>query len=512
MTASDVQPSFFSGDAAGDMNGDGIADVVLGAPFANVAYTNEGITYVLFGTTAGFPALLPLGNLLPPIGDGSAGFALGGIQEGDISGAAVSRAGDVNGDGIEDLVIGAYRSGPDSAFYPGASYVVFGSTAGFPAFMSLGSLLPAAGGDGSKGFVLPGSGGYGQTGRDVAERGDVNGDGLDDLIIGGRRRTPPDRRYAGESYVIYGSTDGFPAVFPLDSLLPEHGGDGSRGFAIAGVESGDESGYGVTGAGDINGDGVDDIVVGAPGVETNGRSAGAAYVVFGTPIGFPARFELATLLPENGGDGSAGFVLNGFVFSYTGSDLGATDINGDGLRDVIIGNLARRLPGGLGGGPFVVFGRPDPFPPVFELRSLLPALGGDGSLGFVMPGVVRTLGSLPDDPVSGAGDVNGDGLEDLIFGEAYANVRGKQQAGQAYVVFGSTAGFPPLLPMRELLDGDGSRGFVLIGSEESGRVGTHVAGVGDVNDDGTDDVFVSGPRSGDSSRAYIVYGRRADHP
>src|SRR5262245_61099901 len=106
------------------------------------------------------------------------------------------------------------------------SYVVFGSTQGFPAIVPLASLYPAGGGDGSRG-VVPGAP-VGDAGYCVSAAGDVNGDGIDDLIIGAHLADVGGTRDAGQSYVVFGSAEGFPAILPLVSLLPGGGGNGSR--------------------------------------------------------------------------------------------------------------------------------------------------------------------------------------------------------------------------------------------------------------------------------------------
>src|SRR5262249_16212663 len=139
-----------------------------------------------------------------------------------------------------------------------------------------------------------------------------NGDGIDDLIVGALDGDPGGRDRAGESYVVFGSTQGFPAEFPLESLLPGGGGDGSAGFVLTGIDAADSAGPSVSGAGDANRDGIHDVIIGAPGADPGERDgAGESYVVFGSTQGFPAVLPLANLLPENGGDGSTGFVLTG---------------------------------------------------------------------------------------------------------------------------------------------------------------------------------------------------------
>jgi len=233
---------------------------------------------------APFPPVFPVGSLLPSYGgDGSAGFVLAGIDHYDNTGFSVSGAGDVNGDGIDDVIVGAYRATPGGRFGRGESYVVFGSTQAFPPELPLASMWPAGGGDGSQGFVLTGIGERSYSGCSVSAAGDVNGDGIDDLVVGaygGHAGRPYSA--TGESYVVFGSTQGFAAVLPLQTLYPAGGGDGSRGFVVTGADAYDQSGRSVSAGGDVNADGIDDLIIGAPLADHGGRSsAGESYVVFG---------------------------------------------------------------------------------------------------------------------------------------------------------------------------------------------------------------------------------------
>jgi Ca2+-binding RTX toxin-like protein len=124
--------------------------------------------------------------------------------------------------------------------------------------------------------VINGIDSYDDSGRSVSSAGDVNGDGFDDLIIGALGGDTKGQSYAGESYVVFGSSSGFDPSFELSSL------DGSNGFVINGIDSGDYSGWSVSSAGDVNGDGIDDLIIGASGASPNGNSsAGESYVVFG---------------------------------------------------------------------------------------------------------------------------------------------------------------------------------------------------------------------------------------
>ena len=160
--------------------------------------------------------MFELRDLLPGLGgDGSEGFILNGINPDDQAGAAVSGAGDLNQDGFDDLVIGAWNASPGGREGAGQSYVVFGGSSAFPAVFELGSLHPAAGGDGSQGFIVNGidafdssGGSFHGGGSGVSEAGDINGDGIDDLLIGARAAGPEGESYTGESYLIFGRAEG----------------------------------------------------------------------------------------------------------------------------------------------------------------------------------------------------------------------------------------------------------------------------------------------------------------
>ncbi|MEQ8466042.1 hypothetical protein [Coleofasciculus sp. E1-EBD-02] len=459
---------------AGDINGDGIDDLIIGAPRADPnGNLSAGETYVVFGNSEGFNASLELSEL-----NGSNGFVINGIDRGDYSGISVSGAGDINGDGIDDLIIGARNADPNGNLSAGETYVVFGNSEGFNASLELSEL------NGSNGFIINGIDRFDNSGGSVSRAGDINGDGIDDLIIDASLADP-----AGETYVVFGNSEGFNASLELSEL------NGSNGFVINGIDAGDESGSSVSGAGDINGDGIDDLIIGARGADPNGNfRAGETYVVFGNSKGFNASLELSEL------NGSNGFVLNGIdVFDQSGSSVGgAGDINGDGIGDLIIG--ARNAdPNGnsFAGETYVVFGNSKGFNASLELSEL------NGSNGFVINGIDR--GDRSGYSVSGAGDINGDGIDDLIIGATLANPNGNSGAGETYVVFGNSEGFNASLELSEL---NGSNGFVINGIDVGDRSGYSVSGAGDMNGDGIDDLIIGtrdtvGAREGET---YVVFG------
>jgi len=474
--------------AAGDVNGDGIADIIIGAPFDNDNVGRPGFAYVVFGTDQGFPAQWSLAKL-----NGSNGFAIAGAADGDRTGYTVAGAGDVNGDGLDDVIVEAIYANVGAVREVGRRYVVFGSAQGFPPVFELSAL------DGTNGFALNGIAEHdvAWVGVNVSGAGDINGDGFGDIMIGAPWASPYALNYAydkaGQSYVVFGAANGFPAEIDLAAL------DGTNGFTVNGFGDHAMSGWAVSGAGDLNADGFDDIIIGA--IYANSGEypgAGKAYVVFGTDQGFPTVFELSAI---NGTNGIAfvGAEPNDGA-GYSVSDAG--DVNGDGIDDIVIGApYWGTNPDVASTRSYVVFGHAGNFPAQYDLSSL------DGTSGFVVLGPGTGASGAG---VSGVGDINGDGVDDIIIGDYSADLDGKLDVGQSYVVFGSATGFPALLQLSTL---DGTNGFVLNGTSEYSWAGYSVSGAGDVNGDGVDDLIVGAPltRAANSlpiGQAYVVFGRR----
>jgi len=389
----------------GDINGDGIEDLIIGAILfdPNGSIVGSGRSYVVFGSNSGLPNPFDLSSI-----NQLNGFALDGEAEEDGAGWSVSADGDFNGDGINDLIIGAPLADPNGET-SGRSYVVFGSNAGLPNPFNLSTL------NGSNGFVINGEAAGNFFGARVGTAGDVNGDGIDDLIIGAYLADFKGVE-AGRSYVIFGSTTGLPTPFNLSTL------NGSNGFVINGEAAGDRLGNSVSAAGDFNGDGIDDLVIGAPGLPAS-SVLGRTYVVFGSNAGLPNPFDLSTL------NGTNGFAING---EAAGDRLGvsvsaAGDVNGDGFDDLVIGAPVASPNGLISGRTYVVFGSSVDLPNPFQLGSL------DGSNGFVLNG--EAAGDVSGASVSAAGDINGDGIDDLIVGAQGATPNGSD-SGRSYVIFG----------------------------------------------------------------------------
>jgi hypothetical protein len=234
----------FSVASAGDVNGDGFDDMFISATFADPNGNASGASYVVFGQAGAFPAEFELSDL-----DGTNGFRIDGEAAGDAwAGLSVASAGDVNGDGFDDMLIGAAGADPNGES-SGASYVVFGQAGGFAAEIELSDL------DGTNGFQINGEEAKSHSGDSVASLGDINDDGFDDLIIGAQYANP-NGIYSGSSYVVLGHAGGFAAEIELSDL------DGTDGFQINGEAAEDRAGFSVASAGDVNGDGFDDAIVG----------------------------------------------------------------------------------------------------------------------------------------------------------------------------------------------------------------------------------------------------------
>jgi len=412
----------FSVSGAGDVNGDGFPDLIVGARNTDPGgLIDAGSAYVYSGL------------------DGALIYQWDGGAAGDQFGRSVSAAGDVNNDGVADVIVGADGANPDGRIKAGSAYVYSGAD---------GSLL------------WQGNGGKtnDRFGTSVSAAGDVNADGFDDLIVGSPGRTVSGHVESGRAFVISGAdgdriyslslntsssalahfgesvsgagdvnNDGFPDLIvgahwadpgglsDAGSAYVYSGVDGSILYQWDGGSSGDSFGKSVSGAGDVNGDGFADLIVGAFNASPGGITrAGSAHVY-------------------SGADGSQLFKWDGESekdeFAYSVS--GAGDVNGDGFADLIVGAFNAN-PGSL-----------------TRAGSAYVYSGANGSL------LLQWDGDRQDDQlgfsVAGAGDVDGDGFDDLIFGARYTDPGGRTDAGSAYVCSGDSSG--PTLTITNLVSG-----------------------------------------------------------
>jgi hypothetical protein len=498
--------------AAGDVNGDGYADVAAGANGWDEGGTaNAGQVRVWHGGPGGLAA--------------NPSWTFTGTQAQESLGADVFAAGDVNGDGFGDLLVGA--SGWDGGQTDeGRALVFHGSGDGVAATeqVTLGTNDPS--GSGTFGWV-------------VASAGDVNADGFSDVIVGA-----PFHRLGGATWVYLGSATGIGATPDVEILGSVN--DGQFGFGVAGV-------------GDVNGDGYDDVAVGAPRNWYDANRdfyAGRVYVYYGGASGVDAAADFAypnssgTILFDDrfgeticrvgdaNGDGFSDFYVGGErqqaiyggasgpaagaagttpIVSYAGSCSGA-DVNRDGYADVLIGDpeddryeITAGGPGGLQTQIWSTYASDSPFRAAVAMAG---DVNGDGHVDVVtssdpVGGSTATLelyfGSPtgPDttadqtwsvadgiESMSSAGDVNGDGYSDLIVGSTLG-------AGRAQVFLGSASGLAT------------TPAFVRNGTSNGDEMGRGVAGDLDVNGDGFSDVAI-----GESGRAdgfaYVHLGGGGD--
>ncbi|MBT9594833.1 MAG: FG-GAP repeat protein [Vitreoscilla sp.] len=354
--------------SAGDVNGDGLADLIVGAP--DDSYQNHlGFGYVVFGKTDSAPVELS------DVTSGGGGFV---IRSGPEMGCSVAGAGDINGDGLADLIIGVDHAGGYYG-YQGRSYVVFGKTDTAP-------VETTAVDAGMGGFVIRGQCVREFSGRSVAGAGDLNGDGLADLLVGAPSGIPTGGPTQGRSYVIFGKAQ--TTAVALSSVAA-----GIGGFVVNGEFTGDFSGLGVAGAGDVNGDGLADIIIGAPGNDINDPGSGRSYVIFG-------KTDTASVALSVIASGQGGFAING-RWENDGSGrsvASASDVDGDGLSDIVVGGAENT---------FVIFGSTAG---AFS-DSVVDQLGGSGS-------DTLTGTSAADVLVGGAGNdtLVGNGGADVLYG------------------------------------------------------------------------------------------------
>ncbi len=473
----DATPGNFQAlSKAGDMNGDGLKDIVIGNDSGNASY-------IFFGqpTTEATRSVSDL--------DGSNGFVVQGFDTPERNfglGENVGGGGDVNGDGLDDVVLGARIFYSEGSLRGGQSYVVFG-----PGEQLTGSSINVADLDGQNGLEVRGV----PTccfpisqGANVI--GDVNGDGVEDFSVGNFSGSPDGIERAGRAFVVFGRENTpFPPTLELSSL------NGENGFAIYGTQPLGSLGVSTTGLGDINGDGIDDMAVGAPDVPDRSTTIGEAYIIFGRDFSQGPAFP--PVIRPNDLDGKNGFAIRGAISSRLGFALGDVgDINGDGISDVLVGAYTASR-------SYVVFGQDTAevgdFPALIEVSEL------DGTNGFelIFPGNFGWS-------VDGAGDFNGDRIDDAIIGAPeYGNF------GVSLVLFGrnSSTGstFPKSIDVGTLESSDGVllRGAAFPGTPRGGSAGYSVAGLADVNGDSVDDVAV-GDR--DFGRTYVVFGRSAEAP
>ncbi|MDQ3956675.1 MAG: VCBS repeat-containing protein [Actinomycetota bacterium] len=462
--------------SVGDVNGDGIPDLYVAGPWGR---------WVIFGQR-------PMSRRFKLRTFDGPGFEILGRREWAAN-EDVAAAGDVNGDGLDDIIFGRGDADNNGRSRSGSAYVVFGKTDSDP--VDLDSFDRSLQGD--AGFRIDGADAGDAAGESVAGLGDVDGDGLADVVVGAP--------FAGAAYAVFGKTDTRPVdlrSYERDDtaeLQLDLGMAGTRGFRIStkAPRRWDQEGLSVGGAGDVNGDESPDVIVGIRGKP---KTSGKAYVVFGKKDGSSVNTREA---------GDWGFKIEGFYRrSHTGFKVtAADDVNGDGLDDVLVS--APVLNALEASSVYVVFGKTDT-----QTVDLAEVAAGS-CCGFRIHGLSRHVEffgpPLTGLMVDGIGDINGDGLDDVVVDAPQASFNGRYLSGSVFVVYGKK-GFRTIE-----LEQIGNRGFRIDGAGNYDEVG-QVGGLSDFGGDGIPDILMAAegaPGEGDrlgrdavAGAAYILYGRR----
>jgi len=435
----------------GDVNGDGFDDFLVAALYNKEGGGDyAGQVYLILGKGSDWA-------MDTSLADADASFIAEAAD--DYAGFCVSGVGDVNGDGYDDLIIGASRNdeGADDA---GQAYLILGKTSGWTMDTSLG--------DSDASFI--GEAEWDMAGTAVCGAGDVNADGYDDFIIAAPWNEEGGDA-AGQTYLILGKASGW----AMDTSLA----DSDASFIAEAAY--DYAGRSVSCAGDVNGDGYDDLVIAATRNSEGGYDAGQTYLIFGKSSGWAMDTSL--------GDSDASFIGEANEDGRFVSVSGAGDVNGDGYDDLVIGSRYNDEGGEDAGQAYLIFGKTSGW--------AMDASLGDSDASFWG----EADGDQAGVSVSGAGDVNDDGYDDILIG-AKDNDEGGDYAGQAYLLLGKASGWAM---DTSISNADAS----FIGEAAGDRAGYSVSAAGDVNGDGADDLLIAATYNSEAAfqagQVYLIF-------
>ena len=459
--------------SAGDVNGDGYDDVIVGARFYSNGQSGEGRAYVFYGSASGL-------SMTPD-------WIAEGNQPGGRFGRAVNGAGDVNNDGYDDVVVGASLYDSPSG-EEGRVFVYYGGPGG----LSCGGGCPVDG-TAAADWYADGNQSNGRFGRWVNTAGDVNGDGFDDILVGAWLYDSG-QTDEGRVFAYYGSASGFSCGggCPVDAT-------NAADWVIEGNENGTALGSKVDTAGDVNGDGYDDVITGGYAFDNGQTDEGMAFVYYGSASGLPCG---------SGCPADARSVADWSVESnQNGGRLGsagmAGDVNGDGYADVVVASPGYNNGETDEGMAFVFLGS---------------ASGLDCGSGCPVDAVSAANWSVESNQdsaflgdsgaVTSAGDVNKDGFDDVLIGSSSFD-NPEVNEGGAFIFLGSITGIScgTGCPVDALSAADW---FVEV-NNPGADFGISVGSAKDVNGDSYIDVIIgahgfSNGQSGEGA-AFVYYGQ-----
>jgi Ca2+-binding RTX toxin-like protein len=430
-----------------DLNGDGLAEIITGAPGSDDKATDAGRVYLTFGQ--------PTGGTSASLGDSTQEIIIDGLNAGDRAGAAVGSIADLSGDGRAEILVGAPGQDFTAKLDAGAGYALWGDAAA--GGIDLGD--PTGGAGNGVGYIIRGEAAGDAAGSAMLSIGDLNGDGRAEVLVSAPG-SDSGGLDSGAAYVVFGKASD--NAVNLTSVTA-----GTGGFRIKGAGKNERAGEALGVLGDQNADGKSEVLVGAAGSEAGGKDSGAVYVVFGKSTG--TQVNLGSL-------GATGYRITGQVGEGAGSSVtGLGDVNGDGRADMLVGTTS-------GGHAYVVFGKAG------TAEVLLSDVAA-GTGGYMI------TPELPDDlagmTVTGGRDLNRDGVMDLVIGTPHEG-EGGTDAGAVYVVWG---GGHTAVDLSLVAQGIG--GAKIVGDAGS-LLGSAVALAGDVDLDGTSDLILGAPGAGES--------------
>lgn len=478
---------------------------------------NKYFLYFLFFTTLTSTAQIPSIFELSDI-NGNNGIRFIGAQAEDLFGFDAQSAGDFNNDGIDDIMVTAYRrtnasNTPDT----GSVYIIYGTSDPFESDFNLAELTI------DQGFEIQGEQPFQLMGNNLSSLGDINGDGIDDIIIGSERHITS-VEISGKAYVIFGNENQTSLIFNVSEI------NGNNGFFINGIDRNGRFGGDVNSLGDINNDSINDFIISAYFSDVNNLDfAGVNYVIFGSDQGYGKSIDVSEL------NGMNGFKINGisenmwlgatttkvgdfnndnfddFIISTNTSDdeayliFGAKkfdksldlstlngfngvkfiasnnlslsfnhsyagDINNDGYDDaILVGNIV-----------CLIFGRQSSSNSVIDIGML------DGTNGFYI-----NNNSIFARDSSFAGDFNGDGINDIIISYLNIDLPGEPFTTGGVVIYGKKSKYEQTINIAEL---DSKSGFIIRNDpniEDFNKTGNGISNAGDFNNDGLDDIMIT---------------------